>query len=133
MLVRHMATPDKIYKLSKEKMSSKVNWNDVSNIATYCYDEGATDILTHVAELYLEKAEDCFDMSKETREVTQITEEKHQELKNTLNEKEIPLLEAYDEAWHDMSASESYDYYIRGFIAGYRFLKSHVAHKGGRI
>jgi hypothetical protein len=108
---------------------TKVSLNDGNLVfGMACYDAGAIEILRHIAELELTKTE--FYSSDHTKKMNRITEDKYQELLNAIHRSERPMAEAFDQAWHDYSAAEAYDYFVEGFISGYRFLKDHIAHKG---
>lgn len=120
--------------VTANRIAELANENKVKNLdpilifAGNCYEAGMIEILREIAEKELERFP-SFKMSPYTNKVTKQVEEKYQLLKNSLNQPQIEVLEDYDDDFHSLIAAESGDYFVEGFVHGYKYLKTEIVHK----
>jgi hypothetical protein len=128
-LSMHMAAPSTITEIALESLPNEKG--DIIKFGSECFDAGVIEILKQIANSSLTTRH--FTSTEETQKRAMETEERYLELKNSLNDAYIPLAENLDQAWGDFMAAEAYDYYVSGFIDGYRYLKNYIAHNKGAV
>lgn len=125
MRSRSMVSPRRIAKIA-DTLKKPVSMDYGLELGVACFEEGMMEILRHVAEQDFNQ--DCGHilMSAYSKEMNRIAEEKYEELQSVLDCRQQGLLKQYDEAYRNLSGSEVNDYFIVGFIRGYRFLRNHI-------
>ncbi|AEH49824.1 MAG: hypothetical protein CW346_14675 [Bacillaceae bacterium] len=115
-----MVTAHKIAEIAK---SHRVSLDYALTFGAACYDAGMVEVLKGVAIEVLAREGSNILASKYTKEKRSIVEEKYEALKSVLNEQERQLLEDFNDEFHDLVYAEAENYFIEGFIQGYRYLK----------
>lgn len=103
------------------------NYNNSMEFGVRCYEAGMIHILKGIAEEFLETTDVyCSDF---TRSMNKIVEKKRQELEMTLNPTDYGLVRKYEESINEANTAETADYYMQGFLDGYRYLSNRNAFK----
>ncbi|WP_242225359.1 hypothetical protein [Bacillus cereus group sp. BfR-BA-01380] len=126
-----VTSPVKISNIARTELDPRIGLDQTIDFGAACYNAGATEILKHIADVEFDKNK--LPVSKFTNEMFKINIDKYQSLKNDLCEIEQLLLEGFNESWTNLSASESHDHYVQGFIDGYCYLKTYIAHNKGDL
>lgn len=124
-MTMHMVTPFTIAKLADEKEVTELH--PVFCFAADCYEAGMAEVLKEVAEQSLEE-HPPIKRSVSAKAYQSKVEYQFLLLKSTLTPDQTKLLEEYQDQTSFLSGAEASDYYIAGFLQGYRYLKSKVAH-----
>ena len=101
-------------------------------IGTACHDAGMISILRIIAEQEMIKEKSSIVPSKITNEMAVSTEEKFKTVTNSLSQEQQDLLLEYDDEFTSYLGCYSEDYYIQGFISGFRFLMREIKFGNGR-
>jgi hypothetical protein len=120
-----IVTPFTIAKLADEKEVKDLQ--PVLGFGADCYEAGMMEILTEVAERALAE-HPAINRSEPAKSYQNNVEYQLLLLKNSLTPDQVKLLEEYDDQYGFLSGAEATDYFIAGFLQGYRYLKSRVAH-----
>ena len=122
----NMVTPFTIAKLADEKEVKELQ--PVLGFGANCYEAGMVDVLKEVAEKAL--AEHPAIQRSEAAKVYQSkVEYQFLLLRSTLTPEQMTLLEQYHDQYDFLSGAEASDYFIAGFLQGYRYLKSKVVYR----
>ncbi|NNU94695.1 hypothetical protein ETC01_16350 [Geobacillus sp. NFOSA3] len=115
-----MVTAHKIAEIAK---SHRVSLDYALKFGAACYDAGMVEVLKGVAIEVLAREGNNIATSKYTKERRLAVEEKYKALESVLNEEEKQLLEDFNDEFQDLVYTEAENYFIEGFIHGYRYLK----------
>lgn len=121
---KEMVTPTIIAEIAQERLHSSISLDNTLGFGITCYEKGMEEVLRQIAIRDLERVGFYMCTSKYTKKESAKTDKMFQELKTTLNNEEIEKLEEYDDAFMNFLAAEAGDYYIEGFLRGYRHLKT---------
>lgn len=124
MRPKRMVTPSRIVKIA-DTLTKPVSMDHALELGVACFEEGMMEVLRHIAVQDLNQECGPIVMSKYSGEMTKVTEERYRALQQVLDGGERELLKRYDEAYRNLSGAEIEDYFIAGFIRGYRYLKNH--------
>lgn len=123
-----MVPATKIGKIAKKSLPENISLDHTLNFGVSCYESGMIEVLKDIAFLDLEKGIDSIKPSIYTKQLQQECQKKFQAVKEKLTSEEAEkLLLEFEDAMTSLAGSEAGDYYIMGFIRGYRYLKNQVA------
>lgn len=100
--------------------------NNSMDFGVKCYEAGMIEVLKGIAEDRLEKL--VLISSGFTTKLNAIADEKRLELESTFNARDYALIKEYEEALSQAEAGNAEDYYIQGFLDGYRYLAHRLAY-----
>ncbi|MGM7637614.1 DUF6809 family protein [Bacillus sp. Hm123] len=118
-----MVTPEKIAKIANET-SLNVSLDHTFHFGVACYEEGITEVLRPIAIQDLDHGVQDIPLSRHSAEIAKKVEKAYQELKERLNDSEQQVLKKYVDTCNDLLRVEADDYFIHGFLRGYRYLKN---------
>jgi hypothetical protein len=125
-MTMNMVTPFTIAELADEKEVKDLH--PVLGFGAECYEAGMIEVLRMVAEKELEKHSEI-KLSQSTKEFNSKMEYQYLLLKEASNLQQNKLLEEFQDQYEFLNGSENTDFYIAGFLQGYRYLKSERAHQ----
>lgn len=118
----------KVIRMAKKELPNHIKIDRILDFVIACYDSGMVEVIREIAIRDLYTGGGLVNQSKYARKMHAAAEEKYQTLESKLNEEERKLLADLDDAFNDVMAAETYDYYIEGFVRGYRYLKHHITY-----
>jgi hypothetical protein len=119
-----MVSRSRIAKLANE--SNVNNIESVIGFASICYEAGMMEILKGIAEKELDR-HPAVELSTSTRELINKVDHLLNILENTLNPEQMKLLKECGHQYQYLADAQANDYFIAGFMNGYRYLKSESA------
>jgi hypothetical protein len=122
-----MASPMTISDLASDSVGGVKSKRDLV-LGSTCYDAGMAEVLKGVAKTVL--SEKVFVTSKQSLESIKRFDEAREAIFNTLSGEHLKLLVEFEEAYAELAGIEACDWFVEGFIEGYRYLKYSIAHKG---
>ena len=123
-----MVPATKIGKIAKKSLPENISLDHTLKFGIDCYESGMVEVLKDIAILDLEKGVGSIKPSNYTKQLMQKSQEKYQAIKEKLtSEEDEELLFEYSDTMTSLAGAEAGDYYIMGFIRGYRYLKKQVA------
>lgn len=131
MAKNDMVSAGTIFEIAKKTSPKTFNLNDSLKFAVDCYESGMIEVLRGIAYNDFESRGPVA-KSKYTKKMDAQCQEKYEELRNDLrwnaniDDSQTDLLKKYDDSFRDLMEAEATDYYIEGFIMGYRYLKSQI-------
>lgn len=121
----HMVTLDRIAELTKGR---DVKLDDVLSFSVDCYEAGMSEVLKEIAEREMEN-HPPIELTESTKEELRKIENLLNDLRHILDPSELRILEEFNDKYESLNSSESWEYFIAGFLRGYRYLKSIQAHQ----
>lgn len=123
-----MVNTNTIVEISNEQPKSVSLNGPYLGFAINCYEAGMIQVLRGIAEDFLETAEIW--ISDSTRELNGIVEEKRREIEASFNSRDYALIKEYADSLSEADSSDAGDFYMQGWLDGYRYLANRVAYRG---
>lgn len=108
------------------KTNTSFNDTNTMRFGVECYEAGMIHVLKGIAEEFLETAEIW--SSDNTRKLNRIVCEMRYELEATFNPSLFQLIKKYEEALNEANSSDAGDFYMQGWLDGYRYLSNRTAY-----
>lgn len=121
-----MVTPFTIARLADENEIKELH--PVLGFGADCYEAGMIEVLKELAERELMNLPPI-KLSELTNGYQGKVDLHYLLLKNALTPQQIKLLEEYSDQFEFLNGSAASDYFIAGFLHGYRYLKSEAANR----
>lgn len=128
---REMITPTKLLEKTGDALPKHVSWDDAGRFGLTSYEAGMIDVLRGVAEEDLEYGVGHISITTDMERFSEMANQKASDLSGKLDESTYNLFLEFDCATHDASAAEATEYFIQGFLRGYRYLKNQMEYRGG--
>jgi hypothetical protein len=124
--------------VSRSRIANLANESNVKNLesvigfASVCYEAGMMEILKGIAEKELDR-HPSVELSKSTRELINKVDHLLNILENTLNPEQMKLLKECSHQYQYLVDAQAADYFLAGFMSGYRYLRSETANNKRNI
>ncbi|MEC1155512.1 DUF6809 family protein [Cytobacillus horneckiae] len=127
-----MVHGEKVYELAESVGINGGIGDKGLRIGTACYDAGMISILRLFAEKQIvEDDPSTFKESDMTKSLAVTTQEKFDKLFKTLDEEQQKMFLEYEDEQTSYLGCSREDYYIQGFISGFRFLMREIKYGTG--
>jgi hypothetical protein len=110
-----------------KKSNTSVNGENAI-LASECYDAGMAEILKEIAENLLFTDTDIMASKSSVKAGIKVDEAK-KALLCSLGSNSHELVKDFEESFQDLMGIEVGDWFVEGFVRGYRYLKHSIAHK----
>lgn len=120
---RSMVTADKIARIATDT-SLKVSLDHTLHFGMACYEEGMVEVLRPIAIQDLEYGVTDIPFTRHSKKMAERAEKAYEKLEESLGEAQRELLKEYMDAANDQLGAEAGDFFVHGFLRGYRFLKN---------
>lgn len=130
--MKSMVHGEKVYQLAESIGINGGIGDKGLRIGSTCYDAGMISILRIIAaQQSIEDDPSTFKESDMTKSLAGTTQDKFDKLFNTLDEVQQKMFLDYEDEQTSYMGCSRDDYYIQGFISGFRFLLREIKYGSG--
>lgn len=130
---RGMIAPTKLVEKTGDTLPKHVSWDDAGRFGLTSYEAGMIEVLRGVAVEDFEYGVGPIPSTKERDRFVELANQKASELGGKLDEFAYNLFLEFDQATQNAASEEAVEYFIQGFLRGYRYLKNQMEYRGGSL
>ena len=128
---RDMITATRLVEKTGDALPEHVSWDDAGRFGLMSYEAGMIEVLRGVAAEDFEYGVGTIPITAEMGRLSEMANQKASELSGKLDESTYILFLEFDCATQDASGVEATEYFVQGFLRGYRYLKNQMEFRGG--
>lgn len=132
-IYREMISPSGLLERTGDALPKHVSWDDAGRFGLASYEAGMFEVLRGIAEEDLDCGVGEIPSTPEMDKWGKVAVQKASELSGELDETSCNLFAEFECAQQDASSAEANEYFIQGFLRGYRYLKNQMEFRGGSL